>query len=353
MKNQETETFKPVFQSEIPDFPTRLLNIQKIYDKKIEDLQIQKLENESKLNKSPKICKKSNEIVQKLNRDEDIKERLYNSAKAFKEKMKAKVLLEELRLKIESNPKITPLAKKINRDGNISERLSRYKDYYGDRLNQLSQKYRQEIVLPKSRSNSTARERLLRPRSQSIPYETHPFRPSLSPNSLKLAEKLEKSSSRLLKIPSSHSLSSKTPYIFKPSINPNSVKLDNRKNQSSERWESLYSLKDLKKTQSIQNISDENPINECTFKPFIKPDPKAFVTRVTGWRKEVDDKINRQKENLLEDSLRKCTFSPEIGHKSRTEGKLLVNNKRPSAYSNKYKQVSANEFLDALEKLRK
>ena len=180
----------------------RLLNKKQAYDKKIEAKQIEKFETQSKLLKSPEICEKSKEIVKKLNRPENVETRLMNSAKQHEEKIEAMKMIQNINNKLNSTPQITPLAKKIHRHEDISERLTRYKFYYQEHLNELNAKYSFNQVKSKSQSNSAARQRILKPKSPTVHEIPFTFKPSLSSHSMKIAEKLEKSSSRLLRTPS-------------------------------------------------------------------------------------------------------------------------------------------------------
>ena len=53
-----------------------------------------------------------------------------NSAKLHEEKIEAMKMIQNINNKLNSTPQITPLAKKIHRHEDISERLTRYKFYY-------------------------------------------------------------------------------------------------------------------------------------------------------------------------------------------------------------------------------
>ena len=54
-------------REETSDFPERLMNIKKIYQKKLEDKKLELLKEEAKTIKNPEICEKSRKIVAKLN----------------------------------------------------------------------------------------------------------------------------------------------------------------------------------------------------------------------------------------------------------------------------------------------
>ena len=348
-------------KGEMTDFPERLLNMKKNYEKKIEEQQIKKFEEQFKSIKNPQICKKSEEIVQKLNRIDKVEDRLYLSLKETEEKLELKHLAESVSSKLQSVPKITQLAQNMKRSGTISDRLTRYKLYYAENLKNLNIKYHPEIPETKARSNSAARERLLKPKSRSLTPESEKFsfKPNLTPNSLKIAKKLEKSSSRLLKSPSPSPSFKEEECSFRPSINSLSAKLDNRKTVGSERWESLYQLKDLHQ-EKIKTLMEDStaPDPECTFKPLIKisrenSSPASFVDRVNGWKKSINQKIVDKRDSALEDDLRKCTFSPEItAMKVKTqEQPLSSSRKKENAYSKKYQQISADDFLTAVQAL--
>ena len=100
------------------------------------------------------------------------------------------------------------------------------------------------------------------------------------------------------------------------------------------------------------------PDPECTFKPAIKisrenSTPNKFVERVNGWKKTINEKISQEKDNRLEEDLKKCTFSPNISPariKPQKNANIPVKKERVG-YAKKYQQVTADEFLHAVKAL--
>lgn len=359
MNNEELFRPAPSPKPENRNLPDRLLNLKKISDKKLEHQRIEQREKELQQNKSPSICRKSIEIAEKIsNRSEDVAERLHQTGKDYIQRLESRKKLENITNKLNSVPKITQMAKSLNRQGSVTDRLSRYQNYYSYRLQELNEKYNPspDSSIQKS-SNRASRERLLKPKSQPVSPEPPSFKPNLSQNSLKIAQKLENPSSRLLKSPASPVLSAEPECYFKPNINPNSCKLDNRKSSSGHRWESLYAMKDMlqeKKDKKVSELTFHDP--ECTFKPFVRKhydkNEKSFVDRVSEWKENVEKKILTQRERIMEDEIRCCTFEPDIRTLNlKQEVVVTKENKQIEGYSKKFKQLSATEFLSALGQL--
>lgn len=357
LKNEEIQQSFTRKSAGNKNLPEKLINQQKLVEKKLEMQRMQKIEQETNGNKSPELCKKSEEIVQKMQRTEKVEDRLYNSAKNFHEKVRAKQYLEGFNNYCNSKPVITEYAKRMNRDGNVTDRLMRYKDYYSEHLKELEDKYHRTPSTSPSRSNLAARERLLKPKSPAKSPEKPEFHPKISPNSKKLAKNLGNSSERLLKP------TSPTPKVFEepdcyfqPIINKNSEKFDNRKH-SGERWESLYIMKDLIKDNREKLVESFNTIDpECTFKPRVKTqrdrvDQEKLVDRLNGWKTELEGRVAVQRKNMMEDELKNCTFSPNVKSAKNQKQISPKIESRIKAYSKKYKEVSASEFLNKLEEL--
>jgi hypothetical protein len=358
MRNEENLYNQPSKNMENKNLAERLLNKQKLVEKKIENQRQEKIENEEKLMKSPEICKKSQKIVENLKRDEKVEDRLYNSGKNFNEKLRAQQFLNNFSSFCSSKPQITDYAKNLSRKGDISDRLLRYKDYYDSHLKELEHKYHSAPSTSPKRSDSKARERLLKPKSPSRSPEPHSFHPSISPNSRKMVKNLEKSSERLLKPSQSQSKPFEEPdCYFRPKINENSKIFDNRKNYEGERWESLYSLKEMAKENRERLVEAfKSPDPECTFKPAVRTerenrDQQQLVVRLNEWKNEVEGKVAVQRKRMIQEELRECTFSPEI----RTACGIVEVSPRDTVrnfkYSKKYQEVSAGEFLTKLEEL--
>ena len=225
-------------REETSDFPERLMNIKKIYQKKLEDKKLELLKEEAKTIKNPEICEKSRKIVAKLNHSGTAEDRLFYSAKLFEEKIKTRRLIQNITSKLNSTPSISPLASKIKRTGDISERLLHYKHVYQEHAKELKEKYHKQIKnSSRSPSDSRAFQRLTKPKSLTQLQTSFPFTPALSRKTRKIAEKLEKSESRLTRSPSpcisiaNHEINC----FFHPEINPYSAIIDNRKNPSCER----------------------------------------------------------------------------------------------------------------------
>ena len=337
--------------------PDRLWNKQKITEKKIESQRIEKIENEEKLLKSPEICKKSQQLVSKHKRPEAVEDRLYSSSKNFSDRVQSEKSLQNCSSFSSSKPQITDLAKNLPRKGNITDRLLNYKHYYDGRLKELEQKYNSTPSTSPKRSNSTARERLLKPKVPTAASPSHSFHPSISSTSSKLALNKGNSTERLLKPSNSQTKIFEEPdCYFRPIINQNSKRIDNRKEFEGERWESLYCMRGLKSEKREQLMTSFNvPDPECTFKPQVRErreaDSEGLVRRLNGWKEEVEGKVAESRKKFIQEELRECTFSPDIqrgGNFVEISPRAAV---REKGYSKKYQEVSAGEFLSKLEEL--
>lgn len=370
----------------------RLYSMNDYYKQKKIERQIEEAEKLNSVLKEPKLCKRSLEIARKSDRPARIEERLFDEAQKSTELLSTKKLISELAIKLASKPNISPYAKKIQRKGDIAERLANYKIIYEGNIINLKRRYESETEYNKSQSPSkfVKREVPLMDRpilSKSKPEIDFPFAPQLCKKSLEIAGKLGKSTDRLIRLsPSPSRVIEDRECSFSPLINKNSEKLDRRQKfdeegEKTERWDALYNLRNInsEKRRWLLDARLEEEENLCIFHPMVSPpkkefDPDRLVERLNGWNRVRKEKINRIRENELDEDLKHCTFKPETCESpysntknSLTEWSTTQNSEKYLSSKKKskdeslqlssdkkkpeYKELNANEFLVALKKL--
>ncbi|CAG9334405.1 unnamed protein product [Blepharisma stoltei] len=370
----------------------RLYGMHNLYKQKQIQRQIEEAERVRSELKDPELCKRSLEIAEKKDRPNRVEDRLIEQANKSVEMLNTKRLISEMARKWASKPTISPMARKIKRSGNVSERLSKYSFIYEDNLNKLKMKYEDSIPHPKSPSKIEKREVPLMDRPKSPikePEIDFPFKPQLCKRSLEMAKSLGKSTERLLRAsPSPTNFTDDKECSFSPLVNKNSEKLDRRQKTNengdkTERWEALYNLRNLNSERRRELIDErlEEEGRDCAFHPLVMTpqkkefNPEKLLERLNGWESIRKEKIQRTREDEIEGSMKKCTFRPEIcdspysskeinfptdkgvqkyiekqlsARKRSLESTPRTPEKKPKSA---YKELSANDFLLALQKL--
>ena len=180
------------------EFFKRLQSFQSIYAKNLEKQKFIKLEQEAKLNKSPTICKKSENIVKNLGFCGKVENRLLDFGELYKDKQLMVKAAQDLAGSIDSIPKISPLAQKLQRNGNVEDRLMAYNGLYDKNKQVLTERIYKKSEKNKGSRDPVAEERLLRTKSCWISQRQYSFSPQLSKKTLMIAKGLGKSSERLV-----------------------------------------------------------------------------------------------------------------------------------------------------------
>lgn len=359
-KNQEITRPAIPLRKISPNFPQRLLNYKKFYEKKKEMQKIEFLEFEEAKIRDPEICEKSRKIVEALKIREKVEERLQDKDNEYKQKREAFMTNKKTEYKMNAMPSISPLARKIVRNGDIVTRLTAYKHKYDEHLQELQIKYWKTPIKKCTRSNSASKERLLRPKSEYFPSHPFSFTPSLGQKTRNLAKNMGRSYERLLNSQSPYRASIEDPECyFVPEINPISALIAKRENVDSNVWESLYSLRESQTCRNKDEDLNEENLYECTFHPTINgknknASPEKFLNRVINWNKDRKEKLVKEKGVKLRDDLKECTFSPDIKRLDLENDEVRIyENKECLGYSKKYKVMEAQNFLTALERMQK
>ena len=203
---QEKEEISKLSRPSLPirpnnsEFIKRLESFQSIYAKNLVKQKILKYEQESKLNKSPKICKKSEKIVKDLGYCGKVENRLLEFGELYKDKQISVKAAQKLANSIESIPRISPAAQRLQRNGRICERLIAYSDLYERNKQILTERFYKVSEKNKRKSDPVAQDRLLRAKSCMISQRQYSFSPQLSKRTIVIAKRLGKCSERLVSV---------------------------------------------------------------------------------------------------------------------------------------------------------
>ena len=264
-----------------------------------------------RVSRSPELCSGSQKLIQKSPRVGRIEDRLNNYSKKKQHNIELKTN-EEINAAISmSSPNISPLASKLVRQGDVFSRLLLYQQKYKNNYsNYESNTQSSEPVKP----NKTP-SRYLMPQEPKQKPQEFSFKPELNKNSVKIAERLESPSERLLKKPQIKE--SQSQYLFRPSVNKSS---ESRKDV----WNQIYqdSMNRLKerseKLLELKEKQQQDP--ECTFVPKrVTKDPlersrspQVQVRSFEEWNLKKLSKIQEKRNLKSEDGIEECTFSPRV-----------------------------------------
>jgi Fe2+ transport system protein FeoA len=207
------------------EFLKRLKSFQSIYAKNLEKQRILKIEQERSLNKSPEICKNSEKIVKKLGFCGKVENRLLEFGELYRDKQVMVKAAQELSESIFSVPKISPFAQKMNREGNVTERLLAYSRIYERNKEKLNEKFYKKDEKTQLKRDPSVQDRLLRTKAFWTSQRQYSFSPQLSKKTILIAKKLGKSSERLMSPRKNLIEIEDTQCFFYPQINKKSEKI--------------------------------------------------------------------------------------------------------------------------------
>ncbi|KAL0235805.1 hypothetical protein GEMRC1_002387 [Eukaryota sp. GEM-RC1] len=207
-----------------------------------------------------------------------------------------------------------------------------------------------------------AQERRLRTLASQMEQEDSLYTPKINDRSRFIATKLQGNPKRS----SPPSVSILDPQqdpdlTFSPRINRHSAELAaNSKPVSTPRSHYLYSKRgEVSKTRDSLAISSvERETAGCTFSPRITRKAKdsngtfktegSVVSRTLAWKQRKEQKMLHEKEKLIEEQLKECTFTPnQQRRKQRGPGV------RPNSEASLKKYYGVDEFLTRQQKARK
>ncbi|KAL0211763.1 hypothetical protein RCL1_005389 [Eukaryota sp. TZLM3-RCL] len=247
-----------------------------------------------------------NHVSATMQRDGSLPERMTQIAEERRAKLEEaryqKLLEEEALLKQSLSPDISLINKvrgcPIEEDLYQRERLAQEK-----RLNQVSQQVAEEQLYHTPRINERSRHIAVQRKLSGAPSIIEkPISPPRGPNPEEDPD-----------------------LTFQPRVNPTSQRLDacnKPKNKSVPRTEYLYSKKaEIERNREVlANSLKEREVAGCTFSPRITKKAKEktpqyktesnLIERSYSWAKKREENIKHEKEKLLEEQLKECTFTP-------------------------------------------
>jgi len=379
-EQEEQEELQSMHKSTSPSrVENRLTAIGQVYQQRKEDLKLKLETQEKSLCRPPEICKKSQEIFESCGHPHKVEQRLLDNGSRSKEILRTKRVLKELAKKWSSKPNISPMAKRLKRNCEVSQRLYNFYTVYQERRKQkqLMQEssWTPEPSYRSPKDSKKSRERLLRKKTAKTPDSSFSFKPMISKKSSALASRMGKSFERLTRSPTPEVFEIEDPECcFKPLVNSKSSKLDNRQKHNSkkklDRCEALYELSNFyqerRKFLIEQNTFDSD--QNCTFQPKKKVDFEKLVSKLNGWATDRDERLKLTRDRELQDEIEECSFTPEIHPPKKFAQKDLKEFKgvkqflkrqeeaRPKLPQNptvqsKCKKLNASQFLQALQTL--
>ena len=261
---------------------------------------------------------------------EDVGERLYNNSFLTKEKIEKKRKMQEINFKKQLIPHITSKGKKVKGD---QKRL-----YNENIVKKMRKVLSQKNILEKDKSCS--------------------FRPTLNKKSLKIAEKLEPSTSRLNKKITkinkdeifdltkknySNLFGNKNLKKYKKSENNSNKKLNRSMEEINKRIDDFYQkqIKAIKQKEKIYNenkLKKEEEYQKYPFHPIINHKKSNITLNKTYINKYINtferlyktNKTCKRKINFNELKLKSnenCTFRPQISPLNiKDDQKMIMNN---------------------------
>lgn len=280
---------------------------------------IEKIEAEDSGLLPAKVCEGSKRILEGTKRPKKVEERLWKAEREREERLKAERIKNANEVKAKAKPSISPKAQKIERTGEVSERLLGFQSKYALKLKLLSELYYGRKEKEKRRSSLSARNRLLKKKTQWSSSVSFSFKPGLGKKSLELAGKQGRSCERLKRVKTRLEFSFEEPEcFFAPQINKKSIEIDNYSSEPGSRCERLYKIQGLindKRAEMFEQYTELDP--ECTFKPQVLQIEsnvihRPFLERVNNWKQGLEEKLSDKKAESQANYMKECTFSPKI-----------------------------------------
>ena len=295
----------------------RLLQQAFAYQRNKEVMKKQLQEQEAESSKPLGIDKKSELIVQRLGgRDGPVEERLIKGGQRIGQEKKESLLREEVEARKNAKPVISSLAAKLERNEDVSERLLQFQKVYQENLLHLKEKMEEQLSF-KPQINKRDDQRTEIPSGRKSPLsvpEQPSFKPALSKKSMQIAARLGKARERLTTSKSKEILTEEP--SFRPVINKRSEMLDNRSRGSKgSRWAALYDqAKESREKPKADLTAKSEEDKECTFKPKILTEATNgdVVSRLLEWSRVKETKVQLAKETHADKDLTECTFMPAV-----------------------------------------
>eukprot|EP00761_Pharyngomonas_kirbyi_P013056 gb/GECH01013083.1/.p1 GENE.gb/GECH01013083.1/~~gb/GECH01013083.1/.p1 ORF type:complete len:677 (+),score=182.43 gb/GECH01013083.1/:1-2031(+) len=282
---------------------------------------------------------------EKMPPEDNLINRQQQAQQAFWDKIET-----EYREKNPGTPRITPAAAKIQRTGEVSDRLYQLSFELKDKKEQLVQEQlaqEKEQFQFKPRVNHSEIERIFPteddywrrrierteiPASEDTEKSEGLYRPQLNPVSEEIAARLpQKTRDRLFQPKMNTMRGFQDPSCtFSPRINDRSRELSTEKEDQRDIVQDLYSKeqKRRERLEALRKEMEESELKECTFSPR-KPgstEEKSeseyekkltargtnIIDRARKWKKKREEKLRYEREESIKKEMAECTFQPNI-----------------------------------------
>ena len=284
----------------------------------------------------------------------DSGERLYNYGFYIKNKLQKKRIEEEEKLHRQMTPKILPRSKSIYRDSAHFEDRLYYQSHNASKVN-----------------NESTDSNIYKKRATSKENVKFNYKPTLDKKSIKIANRLEPSSQRLLKkkkrIKVDNSPKNNSFYSISPCSASNSHKSKNIIKKCNELYskgvenmhkrEIMYKKQKLKENEEYKNYSFKPKITKNSpllDNSVVKTTPKSRTSNNTSgnineeiykkqfeWKKKVENENIKKKEKIENIKQKEYTFKPEISHLNiQNDEKFIMRNiDQMNDYVNKRREI--------------
>ena len=280
-------------------------------------------------------------------------ERLYNYGFYIKNKLQKKRIEEEEKLHRQMTPKILPRSKSIYRDSAHFEDRLYYQSHNSSKMNMNIE--------------STDGSHIYKKRATSKENVNFNYKPTLNKKSLKIANKLEPSSQRLLRKKKRIKVENSPKQNSFYSISPSSAHSPHKTKNTIKKCNELYT-KGVEKMQKREIMYKEQKQKEneeyknYTFKPkitkksplldnsVVKTTQKSRTSNNSSeelykkqfeWKKKVENENIKKKEKIENIKNKEYTFKPEISHLNiQNDEKFIIRNiNQMNDYVNKRREI--------------
>eukprot|EP01061_Rhynchopus_euleeides_P013028 TRINITY_DN22858_c0_g1_i2.p1 TRINITY_DN22858_c0_g1~~TRINITY_DN22858_c0_g1_i2.p1 ORF type:complete len:667 (+),score=258.71 TRINITY_DN22858_c0_g1_i2:37-2001(+) len=315
-------------------------------DQKLEEARKRQLVEVMAMQRAPEINEHSRRLVErKMREDSGLgKGPHYTHADSLLERDRlAKLQLwekyqQELAEQQPGNPKITPFAASMHREGSVSDRLYEHSvDQYERKNYLLMKKYAAEGTecyhSPRITMNAalirreqpvhedlldrheTAKVRKEEAMKQIMDRERHLHRPAINPVSDEIASRLCQTARERLYQPKTDYSALQEQYSYQPDRPVSEARVARRAS-------SLGAMrgKDKKRREELRDQQDKKEMEQCTFKPKITRPPLDqkgldFLDRTAQRMRKKEDKLREARRERDTKEVQECPFAPNIGYK--------------------------------------
>ena len=361
-------------------------------DQKLEEARKRQLVEMMSMQRDPHINEHSRKIVERKVRDDSGLGRgpHYTHADSLLERDRlAKLQLwekyqRELAEQQPGNPKITPFAASLARDGNVCERLYENSADQCERKNYLLQKkytsdhdecvrepritMRAAMIERSQRveddlleRHEVAQARKEEHMKQAIERERHLHQPAINPVSDEIASRLCQTARERLYGQKVDYSALQEQYSYQQ---PQQVSKPRRRSGSARRSTSLGAMrgKDKKRREELRDQQDRKQMEECTFHPKTGRGPKDrgpqavhmwenFHDRTAQRMKKKEEKLKEARKERDIEEVTVCPFTPNIGYQA--DGRDLYGDDNGQIYGGDGKAWGFDDFVDRQRSARK